>query len=146
MSDPDCFVCAKHAAGSDVVGGVIYEDEVAYVGHLLPPQIQNTYLGYLMVEPKRHVTGWGELTDDEAEAMGRLVNRAGRSLKESEGAEHIYSVVMGDAVPHLHIHVIPRYPGTPREFWGHRVGEWPDAPRGGAEAIEAICRRLRHRF
>jgi diadenosine tetraphosphate (Ap4A) HIT family hydrolase len=52
--------------------------------------------------------------------------------------------VLGDAVPHLHIHVVPRYPGTPREHWGVRVGEWQGAPRGGATEIAEVCDRVRN--
>jgi diadenosine tetraphosphate (Ap4A) HIT family hydrolase len=81
-----------------------------------------------MIEPKRHVAGLGELTDGEAAALGVLVNNLGRALKDSEGAEHVYSFVLGDEVPHLHIHLVPRYSGAPREYWGVRASQWPDAP------------------
>jgi histidine triad (HIT) family protein len=63
-------------------------------------------------------------------------------LKTSENAEHIYSFVLGDHVPHLHIWVMTRYPGTPQEYWGMRVAEWPEAPTGGAQEIAALCERL----
>jgi len=121
----------------------VYEDEVAYAGHLLPPQLTDVYLGYLMVEPKRHVAGLDNLSEKEAAVLGVLVRDLARVLKKSEGAEHVYSLVLGDAVPHVHFHVVPRYPGAPREYWGVRVGEWPEAPRGGAAEIAALCDRLR---
>ncbi len=44
---------------------------------------------------------------------------------------------------HIHVWVVPRYPGTPREYWGMRVDEWPEAPRGGAEEVAALCERVR---
>lgn len=139
-----CFVCDKHAKGDAVEGGIIYEDELTYAGHLLPPDLSDAYLGYLMVEPKRHVTGLGELTDEEAAALGVLVNDLSRALKDVAGAEHVYSVVLGDAVPHLRIHLAPRYPGAPEEYWGMRVDEWPNAPRGGVADITAVSDRLRN--
>jgi diadenosine tetraphosphate (Ap4A) HIT family hydrolase len=139
----DCFVCDKHAQGSSAPGGVIYEDDLMYVGHILPPDLLDVYLGYVMVEPKRHLGGLGELTGDEASALGVLINKVARALNDSEGAEHIYSFVMGDHVSHLHVHLVPRYPGTPREYWGVHVGDWPNAPRGGVGEIEAVCGRLR---
>ena len=46
----------------------------------------------------------------------------------------------------LHIDVIPRHRGAPREFWGARVDEWPDAPRGDEQAVEALEARLRARL
>jgi len=81
-----------------------------------------------MAEPKRHVPGLPDLTDDEAKALGLLVARLSRALKASEGAEHIYAFSIGDRVPRVHIHVVPRYPGAPSKYWGVHVDEWPDAP------------------
>jgi hypothetical protein len=43
----------------------------------------------------------------------------------------------------VHVHVLPRYPGAPREYWGVRVDEWPDAPRGGPAEMADVCARLR---
>jgi diadenosine tetraphosphate (Ap4A) HIT family hydrolase len=96
-----------------------------------------------MVEPKRHIAGLAELTDREAERIGRLVARLSRALTATEGAEHVYMFVLGHGVPHLHLWVVPRYPGTPREYWGMRVDEWPEAPRGGPDQIAALCDRIR---
>jgi len=43
----------------------------------------------------------------------------------------------------VHVHVVARYPGAPREYWGVHVDEWPDAAHGGAKKMEALCERLR---
>lgn len=142
--DESCFVCRKHRGDEVVPGGAIYEDEIIYLGHAQMREGERTaYLGYLMLEPKRHVPGLGHLTDEEAEALGRFAARISRVLMAAEAAEHVYAFVIGDAVPHLHIHLVPRYPGAPRDYWGPRVDEWPEAPRGGPGEIEALCHRLR---
>jgi histidine triad (HIT) family protein len=138
----DCFICRKHRGEIVIPGGAIYEDDIVYAGHLRTGA-HSTYLGYLMVETKRHTPGLAELTDQEAQALGLLVTRLSRALKACTGAEHIYSFVLGHDVPHMHIHVVPRYPGAPREYWGTRVDEWPDALHGGAQKIIALCERLR---
>jgi len=140
----DCFVCRKHRGEVSIPGGAIYEDDLVYAGHA---QIREgrtkAYLGYLMAEPKRHVPGWPDLTDDEAKALGLLVARLSRALKVSEGAEHIYAFAIGDKIPHLHVHIVPRHPGAPSKYWGVHTDEWPDAPHGGPREMEALCRRLR---
>lgn len=142
-----CFVCDKHRRGAAVDGGVIYEDDLVYAGHAHPAGRSDSYLGYLIAEPKRHVVGLGELTDDEAAALGRLVNRLARALRDVQGAEHVYSFVFGDGrVRHLHVHVVPRYPGTPDDYRGYRVTEWSEAPRGGIDEMTAWCDRLRAQF
>jgi diadenosine tetraphosphate (Ap4A) HIT family hydrolase len=146
MPESSCFICEKHRQGESAEGGVVYEDDLVYAGHSHTLGRPAIYLGYLMAEPKRHVAGLGALTDDEAGALGRLVNRLAGALKDVEGAEHVYSFVFGDnaiAGRHLHIHVVPRYPGTPRQYWARRLTEWPDAPRGGPEAMRSLVDRLR---
>jgi histidine triad (HIT) family protein len=113
-----------------------------YAGHVRAGQ-EPTYLGYLMAELKRHAPGLAEQTNEEAQALGLLVARLSRALKASEGAEHVYLFVFGTHVSHLHLHLVPRYPGTPRAYWGSRIDEWPDAPRGNVAEIAAVCERLR---
>ena len=126
-----------------IPGGAIYEDDLLYAGHLGAQEGQAAYLGYIMVETKRHAPGLADLTDVESQGVGLLVARISRALRDSEKAEHIYAFVIGDGVPHFHLHVIPRYPGAPREYWGVHVDEWPGAPHGGPQEIVALCTRLR---
>jgi histidine triad (HIT) family protein len=147
MSEPllvECLVCRKHRAEISVAGGVIYEDDLISISHAqLWGDEKDHYLGHLFVEPKRHVPELAELTEEEAQAIGLYTSRVARALMHSEGAEHVYSFVLGDGVPHVHVHVIGRYPGAPREFWGSKVDEWPDAPRGGEAEIEQVSGRVR---
>jgi diadenosine tetraphosphate (Ap4A) HIT family hydrolase len=84
-----------------------------------------------------------DLTDEEAQALGLYVSRVARALMHTEGVEHVYSFVIGDGVPHVHVHVIGRYPGAPRAYWGPKVDEWPGAPRGGEVEIENVASRVR---
>jgi len=109
-------VCRKHVGEISIPGGTVYEDNLVYAGHVAIPEGQTTaYLGSILVEPKRHISGLADLTDEEAQNVGLLIARLSRALKTIEGAEHVYLFVLGHDVPHLHIWVIPRYPGTPRE-------------------------------
>jgi len=126
-----------------LVGEVLYEDDDVLVSHA-PPEMVDGYLGYLFVDAKRHVRGLAELSDDEACTLARVVTRLAKAL-EKDGAEHVYAFTFNH-VPHHHVHVVARHPGTPREFWGPRVDEWKDAPRGDEVKITAFCNRLRAEF
>lgn len=143
----DCFICRKHRGEIAVAGGAIYEDNLVYAGHIYSPE-EPVYLGYIMAELKRHTPDLAEQTDEEAQALGLLIARLSRALKQSEQAEHIYALVSGHGANHLHMHLIPRYPGTPREYWGmtgeKTVEDWSQAPHGGEAEITALCERLRH--
>ncbi len=142
MTSQDCFICRKHKGELYVHGGCIYEDEWVYAGHI-GANDPLVYLGYLIVDVKRHVAGYGDLSDEEARAIGAIANKLGRALKSTEGAEHLYSFVHGDAFPHFHIHLIPRYPGTPASYWHPTLIRDYSGVRGTAEEVEALCSRLR---
>ena len=140
----ECFVCRKHRGEVLEPGGAIYDDGVIRAGHAaLGPDGAAAYLGYLFIEPSRHAAGLADLTDPEAQVLGSVLTRLSRALMVRENAAHVYAFVFGDEVPHLHVHLIPRYPGAPREYWIVEVTGWPDAPRGGADEITALCERLR---
>ena len=138
-----CVICAKHALGDGAVGGVLFEDDLVYAGHAFALEGRAVYSGYLVAEPKRHVSGLGDLSDEEAGALGQLVTRLARVLADVAGAEHVYSFVIGDGLPHLHVVLAPRYPGTPREYWGIRLREWPDAPRVDEDEMRSLVANLR---
>lgn len=140
----DCFVCRKHKGETAVPGGVIFEDDLIFISHAqLWGDEKEHYLGHVFVEPKRHVAELADLTDQEAQIIGLYTSRVARALLHTEHMEHIYSFVIGDGVPHVHVHVIGRYPGAPREFWGPKVDEWPDAPKGKEHEIEQVAARVR---
>jgi histidine triad (HIT) family protein len=106
-----CFVCAKHRGEIIVPGGAIYQDEVLYVGHRAPPAGgPDTYLGYVLVETRRHASGLADLSRTEAQAVGAWVTQIARALTAVVQAEHVYAFVLGHHVPHFHEHVVARYP------------------------------------
>ena len=140
----NCFSCRKHRGQEIVPGGAIYEDELVYSGHAWSVEEGETpYLGAFIVEPKRHIPTWAELNDEEAEVMGRVIRDVSKALKGAANAEHVYVFVLGHQVPHLHVWVVPRYPDTPREFWGFKIFEWPGRPVGGEKEVKEFCERVR---
>lgn len=142
MSD-SCFICGKHKGTIHTAGKMIYEDEYVYIGHIDKGD-SPAYLGYCMIDLKRHVPTLADMNMEEAKAFGMAMARISRALKESEGAEHIYARVSGHGVPHLHMHLTPRYPGTPQEYWGPwEVLDWQDAPYGKGVQVDTVCERLK---
>ncbi len=142
-ADP-CFVCQKHRGEIEIPGGTIFEDDLVYSSHrILDPGQDSTYPGVLFVEPKRHVPGMAGLTRPEAERVGLLTSLLAGALESCEGAEHTYVEVLGHHVSHLHVWLVPRYPGLSREVWGVGLLGLSDAPRADSLQIEALCERVR---
>ena len=140
----DCLVCRKHCGEIDIPGGTIFENGLISISHAqLWGDEQEHYLGHVFVESKRHVAEVSDLTEEEAQVIGVYTNRIAKALINTLGMEHIYIFVIGDGVPHVHYHVIGRYPGAPREYWGPKVDEWPEAPKGNETKIEQVADRLR---
>jgi histidine triad (HIT) family protein len=111
--DPGCLICRKHRGEILLPGGAIAQDGEIYVCHAqVRPGQSTAYLGYLMVEPLRHAPGLEDLNDHEAQVLGSWMARMSRALVATEGADHVYAFVIGDAVSHVHVHVVARYPGA----------------------------------
>ncbi|WP_077306119.1 HIT family protein [Terribacillus halophilus] len=137
-----CFICDKHVGRIEANGDCIFEDDYIYISHI-DKQNQPTYIGHIMLDLKRHVPQIGDMSEKEAEAFGVAMKRAAQALQEVLEAEHVYTLVSGNAVPHVHMHIVPRYPGTPVEYWGPMdVYDWPDVPFGNEEDIRLVSRKL----
>jgi histidine triad (HIT) family protein len=140
--ESDCPFCnVQRASPPSAVG--VYDDDLVYAAHVVEESAP-TYLGHLIVQTKRHVAGYAELSDDEATAVGLAIARLSRALKACTAAEKVYAVMFGEVVPHFHTHLTSRYPGTPPEYWRMNIENWPQAPRGEREAIVALCECLRN--
>jgi diadenosine tetraphosphate (Ap4A) HIT family hydrolase len=140
----DCYICRKHRGEEEVPGGIIFQDDLLVVTHAqIREQETKAFVGTLFVEPKRHADGIEDLTEEEAAAVGRLARKLSRALKTATKAEGIYLFRFGHHVHHFHLWLVPRYPGTPKEYWGTKVDEWPGAPYGDTEGIAKFCDQIR---
>ena len=84
--------------------------------------------GHTLVIPKRHVGSFFELGGEERDDILSMLDQA-RTRLNAEYAPDGYNIgindgpAAGQTVPHLHIHLIPRYRGD------------QDDPRGGVRWI-----------
>lgn len=109
------------------------------------------FRGYcVLIFDPRHASDLTELRPDESEAFMLDLRQATGALKAALRPDHMNLECLGNVVPHLHWHLIPRYEGDPR--WGKPVwAEWqpgafeegkvvlPDEEyRGLVESIRAV--------
>jgi histidine triad (HIT) family protein len=137
-TDPSCVFC-KIAAGQ-IPCHRVYEDEHALafldIGPLSP--------GHTLVIPKAHYAMIDQMPEALVAACMTLVPRLSRAVLAATGAT-AWNVlqnngqIAGQAVPHVHFHIIPRREG---DGLGYR---WPAGKLDPAEAkglVDAIRARL----
>ena len=103
--NPDCIFC-KIVAG-DIPAKKIYEDDK----HLAFLDIRPASKGHVLVIPKAHHKTFLDMPAEEEKELFAKVQELSKQLKEKLGAQLMFLLVMGEEVPHTHIHIIPYYGG-----------------------------------
>lgn len=79
-----------------------------------------TYRGYcILVFSGRHVNGIEMLNPAEHVAFSNDLHKVAQAIFKATGADHMNYATLGNVIPHLHYHIIPRYKNDPR--WGAPV-------------------------
>lgn len=103
---------------------VLYEDQFCYVVRDGFPVSE----GHSLIISKKHVGSFFETTEEERKALVGALDLAKEQI-EQELSPDAYNIgindgsAAGQTIPHLHIHLIPRY-----------KGDAPD-PRGGVRWV-----------
>ena len=83
------------------------------------------------------------MNDEESAALGRLIRDGAELIESRTEAEHVYCFRINDKTPHLHFHLIPRYPDTPKEYWGTNIMACTTSPKlASLEEIRATVQSL----
>ncbi len=103
---------------------IIVENEFAYAVFDIFPVSK----GHCLVITKRHVSNFFKITNEEIEALFSLVKEVKSKLEKEftpDGFNVGFNVdeAAGQTVPHVHVHVIPRYSGD------------VENPRGGVRYV-----------
>ena len=71
--------------------------------------------GYCCLVLKRHAVELYDLSADEASALMDDIQRVAKTLQAITGAVKLNYEIHGNTIPHLHVHLLPRYKGDPFE-------------------------------
>ena len=103
-NNPDCPFCGDPEK--------IIENELAFAHYDTFPVSD----GHCLIIPRRHFAGYFEATAEEKAAIWELVDQV-KPILDRKFSPDGYNVgvnigsAAGQSIPHLHIHVIPRYAG-----------------------------------
>jgi diadenosine tetraphosphate (Ap4A) HIT family hydrolase len=127
-------------------------DETPYGSRFFAGEASDAYLqkagvqrGYsIVIWRGRHVAEPTELAPEEADAYWRELLRVGRALEERFEPVKLNYELLGNSLPHLHTHVMPRYADDPKPGWPFPHPEQPPPPhdegefRQDVEALRAL--------
>ena len=138
-----CAVCGENSGERPMRHGVLFENETWMIHHCEPPY---GVAGWVTMQTKRHVPGPGHFDDKEALSFGPSLRHLAKLLEEASGAVRIYIAALGEAHPHFHCHLVPRYDDTPVKGWG--LFTQPSEAAGGRviideSKVEDIVQRLK---
>jgi diadenosine tetraphosphate (Ap4A) HIT family hydrolase len=128
----------------DAPGGTaLWRDEFCRVVRADEPD----YPGFLRVILDAHVKEMTDLPAADQQALMRVVFAVEAALREVMAPDKINLASLGNVVPHLHWHVIPRFaddPHFPNPVWGARQGSTPHAAPADVDAqlAASLSRRL----
>lgn len=113
----NCIFC-KIIKGDIPTHGKLYEDEKTLSFLSTGP---NNH-GHALVVPKEHAVNIYDITEDSLSAVAHTTQKISKALKKSLNADGVNIMqnndkAAGQAVFHLHFHVIPRYFNDGFKHW-----------------------------
>lgn len=134
----DCVICAR--AGDRKL--IVFENDHWIVRH----SNETNIAGYLLIESRRHFLDMSNATAREVSSYGPVLAQAMSAIRRVVECERIYTFSLAEAVPHYHLHVIPRRAEFPRAYKGRGIMQYPLAPAVDGSLLELTCERLRRAF
>ena len=117
-----CFFCRMLI--NDTKNEILAQNDLAVIIRDTQPVSK----GHSLVIPRRHVSSFFDTTPEERTALMELLDQTKKDLDRKFSPDD-YNVgindgpLAGQSIPHLHMHLIPRYKGD------------KDDPRGGVRWI-----------
>lgn len=84
--------------------------------------------GYCCLILRRHATELHQLSADEGAAFVNDAQRVARVLQQVTGAIKLNYEIHGNIIPHIHLHIVPRYAGDPIERTGQGFAKIRESP------------------
>ena len=142
VSGSGCVLCAPRPASNDH-----WDLVTALSASSLYLAKNQTYRGQCqLVFDRRHAARLDQLTDEEYAAFGRDLFVSQRAVFAVMRPDHTNIESLGNVVPHLHWHIIPRYVNDARwgmPIWTTPLSAMPDSRLDAAERDDLIDRLRR---
>lgn len=140
----ECVFCRLGREEVSEASGVLYQGERTFVTLNAFPYGS----GHLLIVPRRHVAGLGDLEDAEYEEFFWTLRTMVRALEEAYGADGMnigmnLGLAGGAGIPkHLHGHALPRWNGDTNFMTS--IAETRVLPESLASTWQKVHARLSH--
>jgi len=109
----DCNICRKQdglTTGSALLdvprpGGYIVEGEHFLAEHA---PLQESSAGTVILESRRHLLDFGEMTAAELAEFGSVAHRLVPAIKAATGVQRVYLLAVMERAPHFHLWLVPK--------------------------------------
>jgi diadenosine tetraphosphate (Ap4A) HIT family hydrolase len=109
----DCNICRKQdglKTGSELLdvpipGGYVVEGEHFLVEHA---PLQSSSAGTVIVEARRHLLDYGDMTPTESAELGSSLHRLVPAVKAATGVHRVYFLALMERAPHFHLWLVPK--------------------------------------
>lgn len=64
---------------------------------------------HTLLIPKTHYQWFEEMPDEVSDPLFRAAKKISQDLKKEMGADYVKLSIVGTDVPHVHVHLIPRF-------------------------------------
>jgi diadenosine tetraphosphate (Ap4A) HIT family hydrolase len=145
----DCNICRKQdglKTGSELLdvprpGGYIVEGEHFLVEHA---PLQESSAGTVIVEARRHLLDFGEMTPAELAEFGSNLHRLVPAVKAATGVQRVYFLALMERAPHFHLWLVPKKNEGELRGVAYLAQEPPLTT--SYSAAEAMSRKIREQF
>jgi diadenosine tetraphosphate (Ap4A) HIT family hydrolase len=136
----DCFIFRRQDGQgheeSPPLGGYIVEGKYFLAEHA---PLKSSHVGTVIVEARRHLLDFGEMTSEESVELGGILKRLVPAVKFATGAERVYFLALMERAPHFHLWLVPKKSG-------HVPLGWPTWPNALPPRRAGPQKRPRRRF
>jgi diadenosine tetraphosphate (Ap4A) HIT family hydrolase len=70
--------------------------------------LQESSAGAVIVEARRHLLDFGEMTPAESAELGSILNRLVPAIKAAAGVQRVYFLALMERAPHFHLWLVPK--------------------------------------
>ena len=107
ITPEECLGCSVANGTICSVDDFVYADELWTVNHMLVPA---PILGWLVLQPRRHIEALHEMTHDEQLRMVQLMSYIDSTIRHMLTPSKVYVCLFAESAlcPHIHFHIIPR--------------------------------------